>query len=143
MFVAKHVLKLDISVSSRAIILEKLQENWKPSVDCLRWVESNLVGPEKEEGILKMLGVIAKEDPELAFEELKALPVGQLANSSFTRIISGWAETDFSSARDFILTQLSKEERGNALPSIFDRWLADDLNGAKDFLVQNLSLIHI
>ena len=135
--VSNWVLESGLPENKTEIILNQLVKSWVPHDSYLNWIETKLSGDRLLNIKGQILREIAGKAPSDALLQVSSMPAGTHRTRFMAMIVSGWADSDLTAAKNYVLQNLIGDEFDSAMEELFPKWIDKDIASAKIYLMES------
>lgn len=134
-FVAKNLMDLDISYSSKCAIAKMLLRSWPDHNRSLAWAQANFNGLDRGRYLGLALGVHAITSPAEALIDWKSVGGSErVRRDAFSGLVDGWFMGDRNSLLSYVQKANQSKQAGEIMDQISLIWVTSDLPGAINYL---------
>lgn len=124
-FVAAELKSSGLNQFLKSGLVDTIPKNWKDGRKALDWAENQLTGELRCKAVAGALGILAKSEPEAAFDHFEKLPPGETRRQAISDLFAAWGSQDPETA----LTrakELTLEDLPSATEHILRGWAKAD-----------------
>ena len=116
-------------------VLDAILKNWKDGRKALDWAENQLTGELRCKAVAGALGILAKSEPEAAFDYFEKLPPGETRRQTVFDLFEAWGSHDPESAL-MRAKGLTPEDTQSATEHVLRGWAKADPAAAAAWILK-------